>query len=222
MNFEVLDAYWPIIFAGLWITIKICSLSILFGLLLGLGLELLRRHVPALRVPIKGYVEALRGSPILIQLFLIYYVGPSFGLLLEPETAGVLGLSLYGAAYFAEIFRGGFDSIPDGQLEAADCLGIGPIRKLWRITLPQMAALVLPPIVNQAIILVKDSAVLSIITVPELTKETSKIINETFAIAEPLLVLALLYWLLVEALSRAGGLLETRLTRHLKPGGKTS
>jgi polar amino acid transport system permease protein len=78
-----------------------------------------------------------------------------------------------------------------------------------------MTALVLPPLVNQSIILIKDSAVLSIITVPELTKQTSKIINETFTIAEPLLVLALLYWALVEGLSRLGKLLENRMNRHL-------
>lgn len=221
MNADVLAGYWPVIFAGLGTTVRVCALSILLGLALGLGLELVRQHVRALRGPCRAYVEFFRGSPILIQLFLLYYAGPGFGLVLDPEAAGVLGLALYGAAYFAEIYRSGFESIPPGQIEAAHCLGIGPLRTLLRIKLPQMIPLVLPPMVNQSIILVKDSAVLSIITVPELTKVTSKIINETFTIAEPLVVLALFYWLLVTGLSAAGAGLEARLTRHLKPSGKT-
>lgn len=222
MNADVLAGYWPIIFAGLGTTIRVCAYAIALGLMLGLGIELARQHVKILRVPCRVYIEFFRGSPILIQLFLLYYAGPGFGLVLAPEAAGVVGLALYGAAYFAEIYRSGFESIPPGQIEAAQCLGIGPIRTLVRIKLPQMTALVLPPMVNQAIILVKDSAVLSIITVPELTKATSKIINETFSIAEPLLVLALFYWLLVTGLSAAGAGLEGRLTRHLKPSGKAT
>jgi len=216
MNLSVLNDYWPVIFGGLWTTVVICSLSILLGLALGLALELLRRYVRWSRVPCRIYVEFFRGSPILLQLFLLYYAGPNFGLVLDPATAGVVGLSLYGAAYNAEIFRSGFDAIPPGQLEAAASLGIPPLRTMWRIQLPQMMTIVLPPLVNQAINLVKDSAVLSIITVPDLTKQTSKIINETFTIAPPLLVLALMYWFMVEALSKGGAWLETRLSVHFK------
>jgi polar amino acid transport system permease protein len=215
MNFSVLEAYQGAILGGLWTTVYICVLSIALGLLLGLALELVRQEFRWMCVPCRVYVEFFRGSPILIQIFLIYYAGPHFGLVLSPVTAGVTGLALYGAAYYAEIFRSGFEAVPKGQLEAAECLGISPSRVLWRIKLPQMTALVLPPLVNQSIILIKDSAVLSIITVPELTKQTSKIINETFTIAEPLLVLALLYWALVEGLSRLGKLLENRMNRHL-------
>ena len=215
MNFSVLEAYQAAIFGGLWTTVYICALSIALGLLLGLIIEMVRQEFPWMRLPCRLYVEFFRGSPILIQIFLIYYAGPHFGLVLGPVTAGVTGLALYGAAYYAEIFRSGFEAVPRGQIEAAECLGISPSRVLWRIKLPQMTALVLPPLVNQSIILIKDSAVLSIITVPELTKQTSKIINETFTIAEPLLVLAVLYWVLVEGLARLGKILENRMNRHL-------
>jgi polar amino acid transport system permease protein len=223
MNFSVLEAYQGAILGGLWTTMYICALSIVLGLVLGLAIELVRQELPWMRMPCRLYVEFFRGSPILIQIFLIYYAGPHFGLLLSPVAAGVVGLALYGAAYYAEIFRSGFEAVPKGQIEAAECLGISPSRVLWRIKLPQMAALVLPPLVNQSIILIKDSAVLSVITVPELTKQTSKIINETFTIAEPLLVLALLYWALVEGLSRLGRLLETSMNRHItSSAGRTS
>ncbi len=222
LDFAVLDAYWPVILAGLWTTVRLCGASILLGLAVGLGVELLRARVRRAAPLCRVYVEFFRGSPILIQLFLLYYAGPGIGITLDPEAAGVVGLGLYGGAYFAEIFRSGFEAIPRGQLEAAACLGMPPLRALLRIELPQMAALVLPPAVNQSIILIKDSAVLSIITVPELTKQTSRIINETFTIAEPLLVLAALYWMLVTGLSAAGAALEARLTRHLNPSRKTS
>ena len=223
MNFSVLEAYQGAILGGLWTTAYICACSIVLGLALGLILELIRQDLRWMRVPCRVYVEFFRGSPILIQIFLLYYAGPGFGLVLEPVAAGIIGLALYGAAYYAEIFRSGFEAVPKGQIEAAECLGIAPPRILWRIKLPQMTTLVLPPLVNQSIILIKDSAVLSIITVPELTKQTSKIINETFTIAEPLLVLALLYWLLVEGLSRLGKALENRMTRHLasSPGRRS-
>jgi polar amino acid transport system permease protein len=215
---EFLTTYWPSIVGGLLTTVRICALSILMGLALGLGLALIRRlQYAPLEWICRCYIELFRGTPILIQLFLLYYVGPNFGLMLDPEPAGIVGLALYGAAYFAEIFRAGFESIPKGQVEAAASLGIGKIRILWRIILPQMAVLVMPPTINQSIILLKDSAVLSIITVPELTKVTSKIINETFASTEPLLLLGALYWVMVELLSRCGAGLEKRFTRYMHP-----
>jgi polar amino acid transport system permease protein len=127
-----------------------------------------------------------------------------------------VGLGVYVGAYFAEIFRAGVESIPKGQLEAAACLGMSRSMCLRRIVLPQMPSLIIPAGINQVIILIKDSAVLSIITVPELTKQAAKIVNLTFAIWEPYLVLALLYWGIVEAVSRLGNTCELRLTRHLR------
>jgi len=216
VNLDLMAGYAPVVLHGLWVTIAICAASTLLGLVAGLAVELTRQHVRSLRVLCRVYVEGLRGAPILILLFLLYYAAPGLGLVLDPETAGVIGLGLYNGAYFAEIFRAGFESIPRGQVEAASSLGLSPLRILTRVKLPQMPALILPSAVNQVIILIKDSAVLSIITVPELTKETSKIINETVAIAEPLLVLALLYWALVEGVSQLGLKAERRLTRYLK------
>jgi len=201
--------------AALWVTIRISLFSVVCGIGLGFLAELGRRIFPWLRTPVACYVEFFRGTPLLIQLYLLYYGGPRLGIVLDAEPAGMLGMSLYAAAYFCEIFRAGFDSIPEGQREAAHCLGIRPWRRLWRIELPQMAQIVLPPSVNQIITLIKDSAVLSIITVAELTKTATRIMNISFEIVMPLCLLALLYWFISEAVAMASNRLEARLTRHM-------
>lgn len=215
---EIFVKYWPLIFSGLLVTIRICIIAIGLGVIAGLGIALLRRvKLTPVNWCCKAYIELFRGTPFLIQLFLLYYVAPNFGLMLEPELAGIVGLTLYGAAYFAEIFRSGLESIPKGQVEAAASLGIGRMRTFRKIIFPQLTVLIMPPSINQAITLLKDSAILSIITVPELTKITTRIINESFATTEPLIILGLLYWMLAEIMSFAGARLERRFTRYLRP-----
>jgi len=209
-----IETYAPLLLSGLWATIRICFLATLLALPLGLGVALLlRRPGRALPTLARLYVEVMRGTPILVVLFLLYYGGPSIGLVLEAEPVGILGLGLYGAGYFAEIFRAGLQSIPQGQREAARMLGIPSWRILVRIELPQMLRLVTPPVINQIIVLIKESAALSIITVAELTKIGAQIANETFAVIEPYLAVALLYWLLIELIALAGHWLE-RKAKH--------
>ncbi|MDR1947310.1 MAG: amino acid ABC transporter permease [Desulfovibrio sp.] len=199
---------------GLWTTLHICAVAVSAGILLGFMVEILSRNHILRRRILRVYIEIFRGTPLLVQLYLLYFGGPAFGLSLEADTAGTVGLALYAGAYFAEIFRAGFLSIPAGHLEAAHSLGISPLRILWRIELPQMAGLIVPPSVNQIITLMKDSAVLSIITVTEMTKQSTRIMNESFIIVEPLCLLALSYWLLSSLAGWAGRCLEIRLTRH--------
>jgi polar amino acid transport system permease protein len=164
---------------------------------------------------LRVFIEVIRSTPFLVQLFLLYYGGPAFGLSLEPIPAGILGLGVYGSVYFAEIFRGGFESIPRGQLEAAQCLGITPMQAILRIQVPQMLVLILPALVNMVTVLCKETAVLSIITIPELTMVMTGIGSETFAFVETLLALCVGYLLLVEACSRLGMFLEKRVGRFM-------
>lgn len=214
MDPALLLQYLPMMLAGLATTATVSALAALLAVGLGLPVALaLLSPLAPLRLIARAYVEVMRGVPVLVILFLLYYGGPSIGLRLDAVPAGVLGLGLYGAAFFAEIFRAGFQSIPNGQIEAARMVGLGPLRILTRIKLPQMAALVLPPSVNQLILLVKESALLSVITIDELTKSASRMSNETFAVFEPFVMAALLYWALVEALARLGAWAERRAGR---------
>ena len=209
---DFIAAYGPLLLSGLFATLRICFLASLIAIPLGLVMALLlRSRHAALRWIARAYVEVMRGTPILVVLFLLYYGGPSFGLVLEAEPVGILGLGLYGAGYFAEILRAGLQSIAHGQIEAARMLGIPASRILWRIQLPQMLRLVVPPSINQIIVLIKESAALSIITVPELTKIGAQIANETFAVIQPYLAVALLYWLLIEILAALGHWLERKV-----------
>ena len=210
----MIASYGPLLLAGLATTIRICAMASVIAVAAGLVLALLLLTRSAiLRAAARLYVEVMRGTPILVILFLLYYGGPSFGLVLDAEPVGILGLGFYGAAYFAEIFRAGFQSIPKGQVEAARMVGLPPSYIVRRIQIPQMLGLVVPPSVNQVIILVKESAVLSIITVGELTMNATRMANETFAVVEPFLAIALLYWLLIELIARSGRWIERRV-RH--------
>jgi polar amino acid transport system permease protein len=216
MEFEwdLITRYGPALLFGLWMTIWMVALAVMIATVLGLVLSLaLTSRTIFLRAPVRAYVEIMRGTPVLIILFVLYYGGPSIGLLLDAIPAGVIGLGVYGAAYFAEIFRSGLQSIPPGQIEAARMVGLTKSQVLFRIKFPQMLGLILPPLANQTIILIKESALLSIITVPELTKTTSQMVAETFAVVEPYVAAAFLYWVFVEIVSWFFRTLEKRV-RH--------
>ena len=213
-DIDIVIRYAPLLLSGLWTTASICALASLLAVAAGLAVAVLQslRFRPVTFF-CRAYIEVMRGTPILILLFLLYYGGPSVGLTLAAEPVGIIGLGLYGGGYFAEIFRAGFQSIPSGQVEAARMLGIPRRLIVTRIQIPQMLALIIPPSTNQVIVLVKESAVLSIITVSELTKNTTQMVNETFAVIEPYVAVALLYWLIIEGIAFAGGLLERRFSR---------
>jgi polar amino acid transport system permease protein len=184
--------------------------AVLLGFLVAIG----RRYGPrALDMGLRAYVDLIRGTPFLIQLFLLYYGGPFIGLTLDPVPAGLFGLAVYGAAYFSEIFRAGFESVPRGHVEAAECLGLTRVQIVGRILIPEMTVLVLPPLVNMVIVLLKETAVLSIITVPELTFQVSALGSANYAFVEALFLLACFYWALVEICGNLGRMAETRLSR---------
>ena len=213
-------AYAPRLLAGLGWTASICLAALVIAAPLGFVLALLRRWHRALDGCVGAYVSAFRGTPLLIQLFLAYYGGPQLGLVLSAGQAGLAGLALYGGAYYAEIFRAGLQAVPQGQVEAARALGLSWTQALRQVQVPQLLALALPPATGQAIVLLKESAVLSVITVPELTFQTTRMVTETLAVAEPYLALALLYWLAAAFLAEAGRRAEAAVTRHLhlQPG----
>jgi polar amino acid transport system permease protein len=188
----------------------------MLGLAAGFAVALLRRvPLPPLRWLLRAYVEAVRGTPFLVQLFLLYDGGPSIGLRLSATTTGIVALGVYGSAYFAEIFRAGFAAVPEGQVEAAVALGMTPLAILRRVTLPLMLVAIVPALVNMLIILTKETVVLSIITVPELMYQMQTMSAETFAWFEAYLALALLYWTLVELVARAGRAAERRVTAFM-------
>lgn len=198
MNMELIRASVPEIAEGLGFTLLMWLPGSALALALGLLVAILRHYGgPVLDRGLQALLGVLRGTPFLVQIFLLYYGGPFVGLDLDAPTAGRLGLSVYGAAYFAEIIRG----------------GLSRAQTLRRVLLPEMALLILPSTVNMLIVLMKETAVLSIITVPELTAVITGIGSLHFAYAEAAFMLAVCYWGLTEATGLLGRGLERRLQR---------
>jgi len=216
MDFSIFQQYGPALLRGFGITILCWILGTIFGMCLGLVIALIQRYGPRwVRWIIQAYIEVIRGTPFLVQLFVLYYGGPLIGLRLDALPAGLLGLTIYGSPYFAEIFRSGFRAVPHGQIEAARAIGMTEMAIVRRILLPLGLVSSLPALINFSIILTKETVILSIITVPELMYQVNRMSTETFRYLEANLVLALFFWLPVETISRVGRRLETRITKHL-------
>jgi polar amino acid transport system permease protein len=217
MNPDVLLRYAPALVSGFGVTVMCWSAGGALWLLLGFFVALLYRSPFApLRWLLRALIEVFRGTPFLVQLFLLYAGGPYIGLKLSATAAGVIGLGLYSSAYFAEIFRGGFAAVPVGQIEAAVSIGMAPYHTMMRVMLPAALIAAVPSIVNMLIILSKETVVLSIITVPELMYQVQTMAAETFTAFDAIFAMAVFYWLLVETVSRLGSRLEARVTAFLE------
>jgi polar amino acid transport system permease protein len=216
MSLDVLWRYLPALLGGFGVTVLCWSLGAVLGLALGFAIALLDRlRLAPLSWPLRAYVEIIRGTPFLMQLFLLYAGGPYIGLRLSATAAGILGLGLYSSAYFAEIFRGGFNAVPAGQIEAAMSVGMRPFDIMRRITLPLTFVAIVPSVVNMLVVLSKETVVLSIITVPELMYQMQTMAAETFTAFDAIFAMAIFYWLLVEVLSRLGRRVELRVTAYM-------
>jgi len=213
LNFSVLLEYWPAIVAGLQMTIKISALSILCGTLMGLAGALAKvSRLRLLRAAGVLYVEWIRNTPLLIQILFIYF-GLGVFLPLTPFTASVFALSLFSGAYITEIIRAGIESIQKGQREAALSLGMTDRQAMFLVILPQAVRRILPPLVGQFISLTKDSSLVSVIAVSELTYVAKNIVTVTFRAFEVWLAIAGFYFVLSFALSYSIRNLEYRLAR---------
>jgi polar amino acid transport system permease protein len=214
-DLALLSSFAPAILKATGLTLFIWVVCTVLGLAAGFAVAVARAYGPRLVdrllfVP----VEIIRGTPFLVQVFLLYYGGPYVGLSLDNLPAGIIALSIYSAAYYSEIWRAGFAAIPRGHLEAADCVGMTRTQTLVRIILPEMTMLVLPSMVNMTILMLKETAILSIISVPELTLTVSAIGTQYYAFVESFTVLALIYWALVELCGAAGRAAERRLAKY--------
>jgi polar amino acid transport system permease protein len=202
----------PLLFTGLWTTIRICVLAILLGSLLGfaIGLAAFSRHAPV-RWAVRGYVDFVRGTPLLIQIFLVYFALPGLGVNLSEFWAGVTALSLNAAGFIGEIVRAGISSIERGQAEAARSIGMTGRQILIWILLPQAMRPIVPPLTNELVNLIKGSALLSVISVYELTRAGQAIISTHFVPFEIYFMIALYYYVVISAIAGLSRLLERRL-----------
>jgi polar amino acid transport system permease protein len=204
----------PELLNGLATTLLVTAISAAIALPLGLALILIRlAGIPIISPAVWFMVEFLRGTPFLVQLYFIFYVLPNYGLTFSPLATGVFALGVYGGARAAELYRAGLEAIPAGQWEACQVLGL-PLGHVWAaIILPQVAQVVIPMLGNLVIVMFKDSAVLSTITVLELVARAKDIGVTTFRYLEPLTLAGFLFWVVSYLAARGIRRLELRDAR---------
>ena len=201
----------PQFLRGVWWTAQLAFLSLLFGLPIGLLLALARvQSSKLLKAPAAFYVEVMRGTPLLVQILFIYFVLPTFGISIPAFWSGIIALTLNSAAYIAEIFRAGILSIDAGQMEAARALGMSHAQAMRRIILPQTFRRVVPPLTNEAIALLKDSSLVSVIGLTELARTGQELASRNAAPLTIWPMVAIFYLLLTFPLTRIAEYLERR------------
>lgn len=210
----ILDSL-PFLLKGAVWTVLLSLGGMFFGLVLGFFLALMRlSQNMVVRAVARVYVSFFRGTPLLVQLFMIYYGLPEIGIQLDALPSALVGFSLNMAAYVCEILRAAIASIDRGQWEAAASIGMTRTQTLRRTILPQAARTALPPLGNSFISLVKDTSLAAVIQVPELFRQAQLITARTFEIFSMYLTAALIYWVLASTLAALQNTLENRVNRH--------
>ena len=205
----------PLLAAGLKWTIVVAILGMLLALALSLVLVAMRRSLHRfVRAPARIYTEIILGVPILVLLFIVFFVLPGAGVVIDPFPAGLVTLTLYYSPYLAEVIRGALNAVPAGQIEAARTVGMSRFRIAQRIVAPQAIGLMLPPMTGLFIGLTKDTAILSVISVAELTFQAKQVIARTYAPFEIYVLVAAGYWLLTFVLEASLRRAETSVTRY--------
>jgi len=212
IRWDIIEAYAPFFLRGMLMTIGISLASILFGTILGLGIGLGRMAKnPIIRFPFTAYIDFFRGTPLLVQLMIVHFgITPYVFPTLNGIYSAILALSLNSAAYCAEIFRAGIQSIDRGQMEAARSLGLSHYKAMKFIILPQATKRMIPPFVNEFIVLIKDSSLASLLAVPELMYWAKAASGQYLRIWESYLSIIFIYLILTLTLSKFLNRLERK------------
>ena len=211
-DFQLIIDSFPLLLVGAGVTLKITAISVglvlLFSLFIGIA-QIFR--VAIFRIPAKIYVDFLRGTPLLVQIFMIYFALPMLiGTRIDPFIAAIVACSINSSAYIAEIFRGGILSIDKGQMEAGRSLGLNWSQTMRFVVIPQAFKRIIPPLGNEFIAMLKDSSLVSVIGFEELTRQGQLIIASTYGAMEIWTAVALIYLALTFPITRLVAYLEKR------------
>lgn len=215
----VIEAFWPMVKAGFIYSIPLAVISFVCGLIIALAVALIRitprggvLHL-LLLLFVKFYVSAIRGTPLLVQLMIVFYGLPAIGIFLDPLPTAIVGFSLNIGAYASETVRAAILSVPKGQWEAGYTIGMTYMQTFYRIILPQALRLAVPPLSNTFISLFKDTALASVVTITELFRTAQQIANMRYDFLPVYIEAALIYWVLCFFLFIAQAKLEKRFER---------
>jgi polar amino acid transport system permease protein len=215
--------YTPLLLEGLRVTLWLWPAGVALALTLGGVLVATGRSRVSLLVAVtRIYTEIILGIPILVLLYVVYFVLPKFGLRLSELTAGLMTLMLYYSPYMAEVIRGALNAIPVGQVEAAHTIGMSAWQIARRITIPQALGLAIPPLTGICIGLAKDTAILSLVSVPEFAYQTKQVVSRTYAPFEAWFVVVICYYLILSLFEQAMRGLERWVTRYRRMADRSA
>jgi len=216
-RWEFVGAILPRLFRATGNTVLAALLGYAIAMVLGLIFALAQRtRFPLVNRPIREFVEFIRSTPLILQIFFVFYVGPQFGVMLSPWTAGMIAIGLHYASYLSEVYRGGIDSVPKGQWEAAKSLSLSPVRTYSRIIIPQAIPPAFAGMGNYLVGIFKDTPMLSVIGVTELMHTANSIGSEHYRFLEPYTLVGLIF--LAISLPTAGFLRKTEAKIRHKMG----
>jgi polar amino acid transport system permease protein len=217
MRFDphILVEHWQVLANGALMTIAVSGLGVIFGFFAAVPVALMKlaRNTP-MRLAAGTFIEIVRNVPFLILVFLVHFGLPFTGFRMPAIVSGVVALTIYGAAYYSEVIRAAILSVPRGQLESARAIGMTHLQGLGEIVAPQMVRFLAPPSTNITLLLLKESSVLSTITVPEMTYAALTVQGQTFSPVEVFLAIGVVYWVLTSLVTSAARLYETRKGRR--------
>ncbi len=199
---------------GAYYTLLITMVSMIFGFIIALIVAIARLKGNLLISSLaKGYVSVIRGTPILVQIFIVYYGLPDYGIKLGPLSAAYISLSINIGAYLSETFRGAILSVNKGQTEAALSLGLSPWQTMQRVVLPQAARVAIPPMGNTFIGMLKETSLVSVVTVTELLRSAQLLMAQYYVAMPFYLAIAFMYWIMSMIFSNILTLIENKLSK---------
>lgn len=206
---QILAQYWPLLLQGFETTLILAVTGFIIGAVTGLPLSLVETYAPReMRWLVTSYVELIRGTPMLVQLFLIYYALPQVGITLNAMTAAIFGLGMNSGAYQAEYFRGAINSVQSGQMEAAESIGLSKAQSILEVILAQALRFVIPAWTNEVVYLIQYSSIVYLITVIELTGVGTIIGTQTYEYVSTYIIIALIYVVTTLAIVKASHVVE--------------
>ena len=212
LNFTFLGEYWFLYADGLKVTLELAFWTLILATVVGVAMGMLRvQNYPIISSVIDGWINFIRGVPVMVQIFIVYY---GIATSLPQFWAAVVSLTLNSSVYIAEHTRAGMQAVNKGQMEAARCIGMSKMQANWYIIIPQAIKNVLPSLCNEFILLIKETSIVSVIALHELTYTSNSVRANTFLAFEPLIVTAVIYFLITYILKRLVGILERRLHAH--------
>lgn len=209
-QFSIIHESWPELMKGAYLTLNITSVSFILALGIGVAVGISRSNSKALKFVLAPYVELFRGTPLLIQLFFIYYAMPITGFSLNNMAAAYVGVGLCGGAYISEIIRASLGSIPREQEEAARASGLNWLQTMWCVILPQAMQVAIPPLMNSLSTTLKETSLVSVLAINELTRTGQMVYSRTFRPFEIYTAVALMYFIMTYSLTLASYWLERR------------